>query len=612
MLVACSLALTWWSVQAAPASADEPPVEEPTEPEEPEEPTEPEEPEEPGPPPATTRLHPLTPCRLLDTRRLRDHPLGPGEGLPLAVGGRCGVPSDARAVAITVTSVRASADTAVVVWPAGRSQPPTSNLNARRGEVRANSAIVQVGWGGYLQTWTSGGGHLLIDVTAAFVPAAAAAAGRFVPVTPARLLDTRTSTRPAPGSSVRVPLPPGVNNSATALALNVTVTRGQRPGFVTVYPAGHVRPLTSVLNTDGAGQTRAVTVIAPVTAGGVDLHTSAGDHLIVDMTGWFTGPTSPVAATGLFTPVPALRLADTRQDGPRLYRGGTREWAVAPHVGPEASAIAANVTLVRADLPGWIVALPARTPLTLTSTVNTEEAGHTVANLALTPVSTAGIALHTPSGGHAIVDITGYFTGTPRPAVTGPAVNLRPVPGHTLIVTDSTGAALRWFPSSMSDLTGFTYVFDGESCRRTTGVSCRGREGRTPTITPVAIAEASGYFDTIVVMTGYNDWHTDFGRGIDETMAAARAKGVERVVWLTLRTEHGYSMPGQTGGSGTNHERNNVTLHAAADRYPDLLLADWNAHSYQQSSWFADDGVHLTLVGARALARFISAELAAL
>lgn len=604
---------------ATPAHADDhepvdPGSSEPDDPEphepEPDDPEPPPPPPPPPPAPTTSRLVPLTPCRLFDSRTSAA-PLSADDPVFVPAVGVCGIPSGARAVALTLTTVRPSSDTAVVVWPAGQHQPPTSNLNARAGETRANSAIVPLGWVGGLWARSSGGGHLIVDVTAVFMPAATSTAGRFVPVIPRRLVDTRTTARPAVDSSVRIPVPAGLPADATALALNVTVTRGQRPGFVTVYPAGGHRPLASALNTDAPGQTRAAMVIAPMSAAGVDVHTSAGDHVVVDMTGWFTGPTAADSGDGLFTPIAALRLADTRSDGPRLYRGGTREWPL-PALGAPASAVAANVTLVRSDRPGFMVAFPARTPLTLTSTVNTEESWHTVANMALTPVSTAGLALHTPSGGHAVVDITGWFSGTPHQAVTGPPRNERPVPGHTLIVTDSTGAALRWHPQSQADLRGFTYVLDGESCRRTTGVSCRGREGRTPTITPDAIAEAVGYFDTVVVMTGYNDWHTDFARGIDETMDAARRRGVARVVWLTLRTEHGYSMPGQVGNSGTNHDRNNVVLHEALHRHPDLLLADWNAHSFQRDAWFADDGVHFTPAGAHALARFISAELAGL
>jgi hypothetical protein len=45
-----------------------------------------------------------------------------------------------------------------------------------------------------------------------------------------------------------------------------------------------------VLNTDRGGQTRAASSIAPISPGGLSVYSHSGGHVIVDVTGWFTGP----------------------------------------------------------------------------------------------------------------------------------------------------------------------------------------------------------------------------------------------------------------------------------------------------------------------------------
>src|SRR5690606_3234744 len=131
--------------------------------------------------------------------------------------------------------------------------------------------------------------HLVVDVTGAFTPAAAARAGRFVATAPTRLLDTRTQgARLRPGSSITVPLPAGVPADAVALAVTIATSDSLAAGFFTVHPTGTERPTSSALNTDGSGQVRATGQIVPVSAAGFSVFSQTGEHLIVDVTGWFT------------------------------------------------------------------------------------------------------------------------------------------------------------------------------------------------------------------------------------------------------------------------------------------------------------------------------------
>jgi hypothetical protein len=98
---------------------------------------------------ASARFYAVTPCRLADTRNLA----GPSGGPPLAanstrtfaVAGRCGVPPDARALALNVTAVNPTDEGDLRLFAAGQPAPLSSTLNFVAGRTRANNATVMVG-----------------------------------------------------------------------------------------------------------------------------------------------------------------------------------------------------------------------------------------------------------------------------------------------------------------------------------------------------------------------------------------------------------------------------------------------------------------------------------
>lgn len=545
----------------------------------------------------TTGLVPVEPCRVLDTRGVGAPPTA-GDVLDVTLAGRCGVPADAVAVAVTVTSVDPPTSGWLAVHPAGAEWPGTSTLNVAEGETRANGAVVALGADGGVSVRVDAGGHVLLDVTAAFEVVDESAAGRFVPVTQRRILDTRGGVRPGPDTSVVVPLPVGVPDDATALAVNVTAIESVGPGFVTVHPVGSSRPTTSVLNTDGPGQTRAATAIVPVSPGGLAAYTSAGDHLAVDLAGWFTGPSAPVSNEGLFVPIVPVRLGDSRADAGRLVAGGVREWDPGELLAGDAAAVVANVTMTDVRRPGWVLAHPSRTERPEASSVNAS-VGETVANLAFVPLSAKGLAVYSVEPTDVVVDVSGWFVGAPV-AATGPTpVNDRSGPGRTLLVGDSVLAILRVVPSAAEHLAAFDHALDARECRRTVEASCAYLGARPPTALETVRA-APGPFDTLVLVSGYNDRSAAFAWSVDTMIGAARAAGVERIAWLTLRDDRG------------QYTVHNIELTAAAARHRDLRLFDWNAHAVGRREWIASDDVHLSREGAHALARFIAGELAAL
>lgn len=243
------------------------------------------------------RLVPLAPTRLLDTRAggsigyQGDKPAG-GSTVTLAVAGVGGVPaSGAAAVVLNVTATEADGYGYVTVYPDGP-VPVASNLNLERaGQTIANQVIVRLGADGAVRLFTYGGVHLLADVVGWFTDDTAppSSEGLFVPVSPYRVLDSRSGPIREPGSVLTLPvagagLPAA---GARAIVLNVTAVDTAGWGYVSVYPDGDP-PNASNLNIEGAGQTIANHVVCPVGAdGAVRLFTYGATHLVADVTGWY-------------------------------------------------------------------------------------------------------------------------------------------------------------------------------------------------------------------------------------------------------------------------------------------------------------------------------------
>lgn len=370
----------------------------------------------------------VTPCRLADTRTAAGFTRVDAQTIEVVARNVCGIPATATSLALTLTIDSPVSAGFLTAWPSGQTRPTVSNLNFNARQVRANGSITRVDTAGRFRVFTSVATEVVVDVVGAFVPASTATSGRFVSRPPARLFDSRdTGPKPAPGTSVVVARPAAVPTDAVALALNITVTESTAAGFVTEFPAGQAKPMSSILNLDAAGQTRASAGIFPISSAGIGLYLSGGGHVIVDLLGYFTGPSSASSADGLFTAYDPARLLDTRTASPLgngvpLYAGGGLELAAA-----QGGAMAYNITSVDAD-PGFVTAYPAGTTRPTTSTVNSSGAGDTVANFSITQVSNRGLGLYGQSRTHVLADVQGWFSGPSATATLPPPANVGPPP----------------------------------------------------------------------------------------------------------------------------------------------------------------------------------------
>jgi hypothetical protein len=222
-----------------------------------------------------------------------------GQTITLQVSGRGGVPATGvSAVVMNVTVASPTAAGFVQVAPTPVNRGAHSNLNPEPGRTIANLVIVPLGAGGtvdfYTELYTPGTFDLLADVVGYFTDGTApsSTAGLFVPLTPDRNLDTR---QPAPQPEVPNGGIVNINASkipagASAIAGNLTSTGGKPGGYLQLAPTPVSPAASSSLNTSYNGQTIANAVISPVAAGGnAQVFSYLSTHILLDVTGWFTG-----------------------------------------------------------------------------------------------------------------------------------------------------------------------------------------------------------------------------------------------------------------------------------------------------------------------------------
>ena len=379
----------------------------------------------------TSRFIPVAPVRLFDTR-FAPAPTGSvpdGGTLDVQVAGEVGIPAEGvSAVTLNVTAVRTTAPGYVTVWPTGSTQPTTANLNVLgQGEAIPNLVTVPLGSDGKVSFFALRELDLVADVSGYWTEANEATAGRFVPLTPERVFNTRTdpiggALAPQGRLSVDVAGQHGVPPSgASAVVLNLTgISTGQR-SFVTAFPGGTPLPKVANVNIEGGDDVSPNLAIVPLGAdGSIDFYASHGAHLIADVFGYFTDDKAPVSSSGLFVPTSPTRVMDTR---PQIYDQYADQFIAADTLlavpisevgdvpGLGAAAVFANVTGTRAAGRGHLTVWPSTTDRPTVASVNLLAAGVTRPNAVLVPLGGRGdISIYSFAGAHAVVDVFGYFT----------------------------------------------------------------------------------------------------------------------------------------------------------------------------------------------------------
>lgn len=365
--------------------------------------------------------------RIFDSRRPEDDASVLSGNTPrvITTGARAG----ARAVLVNLAYVTPATDGFLTAWAAGAAQPFTSNVNALAGEVVANAAVVPVDAQGRMQLLTNTNAHVVVDLLGAFVDApVAVSAGRFVPLPPTRLVDTREPvgdanrfSRRAEGGLEVVNAPaagragaPPTGSSAVVLTVTAVAGPSAAGGWVAVAPGGAPRPATSNLNSNGRGDIRPNLVVVPVGPdGSIDLHLFAVDDVVVDVVGWFTDASAPAATAGRFRSLSnPYREVDTRTPFGFDSFGSPDTRVLDPVVVPVGAAgVAQNVTIVDNAAAGFVTTYPDG-DRPLASTANASGPAQLRSAAAFTRMGADGSLRYwsmVPT--NVVVDVTGWFEG---------------------------------------------------------------------------------------------------------------------------------------------------------------------------------------------------------
>ncbi|UYQ63080.1 FlgD immunoglobulin-like domain containing protein [Streptomyces peucetius] len=263
-----------------------------------------------------------------------------------------------------------------------------------------------------------------------------AGAGTYRPLTPTRLMDTRTGLgvpKAKVGARETVTLQvtgkSGIPASGvTSVVMNVTATGATSSSYVSVYPNGTQRTSASNLNVR-AGETRPNLVVVPVVNGKVNFYNNAGSlNLIADVSGYFTA--SGEGST--YEPVTPTRLMDTRigLGVPKAKVGPAKTVTlqVTGKGGVPASGVTAvvmNVTATGATATSYVSVYPNGTTRTSASSLNVVT-GQTVPNLVVVPVVNGKVNFYNNAGSvNLIADVSGYFTAADTGSVYRPLTPTR-------------------------------------------------------------------------------------------------------------------------------------------------------------------------------------------
>ncbi len=236
----------------------------------------------------------------------------------------------------------------------------------------------------------------------------AAAAARYTPLAPVRLIDTRdgTGTAASPlGGGCTLVVDPGLDPSVTAVAVNLTSVRPPTNAYVTAYPCGVARPDVSAIQAL-AGTTVAGMAVVPLSADGTFcVFTSAATALVVDLFGSYAP-----AVGDRFEPVSPSRLYDSRA-GARVPAGTIVRIPVVTAGGAPAGASAAALTLhsTGATASGWATVFPCSAEVPLVSNINVLS-GSSVTNHVEVALNGAGeVCVYVSTSMHVTLDFSGWF-----------------------------------------------------------------------------------------------------------------------------------------------------------------------------------------------------------
>jgi Tol biopolymer transport system component len=248
---------------------------------------------------------PITPVRAKDTT------LGVGGTTAVTVTG-LGAPNAGFvpvAVVLNLTGANPTANTYLSAYPtpAVVTPPPTvSNVNLSAHTIRANLVTVPIGNAGQVTIRNAFGSmRTIVDVVGYYGTNGALPGLAYFPLQPTRVMDTRVGTGTYVGSAnplgAGATIPVDMRGSATtssgmitvpstalAYVYNLTAVTPTASTYITAYPFGSTRPLSSSLNAAPHTTVPNLAITGTDSSGNIGLFNSAGNTpLLIDLAGYY-------------------------------------------------------------------------------------------------------------------------------------------------------------------------------------------------------------------------------------------------------------------------------------------------------------------------------------
>ncbi|MCB0977641.1 MAG: hypothetical protein KDB02_09300 [Acidimicrobiales bacterium] len=274
---------------------------------------------------------PITPCRIVDTRRAAGAVAAftsrtwrvAGDGPEFAdQGGRaggCGVPDNAVAVELTLSATEPRWSGYLRAWPADVDAPVATMLNYPRNHAATNTGAVAIATNPSAQDLTveafNGTTHVVVDVQGYYTTAPGTGAS-FTAVNPCRIVDTRLAGGSLAAGTSRVfrvtgtdDMAPqggiasgcGVPVTATAVEATISVVDPAGTGYLRAWPADGPAPTATVANFHrrvNVSNTGAATIA--IDSGTADIAVrsyGSRTHVVIDIEGWYAPSTYPTSVS---------------------------------------------------------------------------------------------------------------------------------------------------------------------------------------------------------------------------------------------------------------------------------------------------------------------------
>ncbi|MCA9332776.1 hypothetical protein KDA00_02785 [Candidatus Saccharibacteria bacterium] len=267
---------------------------------------------------AGSRYISLKPTRIHDTRDIVDgqagKPIAPKEIRRIQIAGLKGVPTDnLEAVTMNMTVTAGSDAGSLTVWPSGEDLPAIGGYNVKniafsKGETVANQVTVRVGSDGYIQIYNpSSSVHVIFDIQGYYKKLGSAfdntEQGRFVPLSLYKIYSTaQTSNVPQipAGKTIDIPVNLGgvSYSNVRAVVLKASVSNSTAESFLTMWPSGSIRPLTSVMNFGKSQKVENYVTVGVGSDGKIKVYNPSSSYdLSLEVVGYYINDSNSILST---------------------------------------------------------------------------------------------------------------------------------------------------------------------------------------------------------------------------------------------------------------------------------------------------------------------------